>query len=101
MPRVQSVACQLCGSEVDSQSIEKHYVVPKEVMEQARIRRAKIARLCPKCNAELRNWYNAKIANTTYDTQIKQFRQKLPAEMVKEYESAYNRFARYKKTQLV
>ena len=101
MARAQSLACQLCGSEVDSRSIEKHYVVPKEIMEQARIRRAKIVRLCPKCNAELRNWYDAKIAFTTYDTQIKKFRQKLPAEMVKEYEGAYNRFARYKKTQRV
>ncbi len=101
MARVQSMVCQLCGSEVDSRSIEKHYVVPKEIMEQARMRRAKIIRLCPKCNTELRNWYNAKIATTTYDTQIKQFRARLPAEMVKEYEGAYNRFAKYKKAQLV
>jgi predicted HNH restriction endonuclease len=101
MARVQSLTCQLCGSEVDSRYIEKHYVVPKEIMEQARIRRAKIIRLCPNCSAELRNWYNAKIATTTYDAQIKQFRQKLPTEMVKEYESAYSRFARYKKSQFV
>lgn len=101
MARVQSLACQLCGSEVDSRDIEKHYVVPKEVMEQARIRRAKIVRLCPKCSAELRNWYDTRIATTTYDPQINKFRQKLPAEMVKEYEGIYNRFARYKKTQRV
>ena len=101
MVKIQPLTCQLCGSEVDSRFIEKHYVVPKEIMEQARMRRAKIVRLCPQCNAELRNWYDAKIADTTYDPQIKQFRQKLPAEMVKEYEGAYNRFARYKKTQLV
>lgn len=101
MTRVQSMSCQLCGDEVDSRSIEKHYVVPREVMEQARMRRAKIIRVCPNCNAELRNWYNAKIARTTYDTQIKQFRQRLPAEMVKEYEGAYNRFAKYKKSQIV
>ncbi len=101
MARVQSLACQLCSSEVDSRYIEKHYVVPKEVMEQARIRRARIVRLCPECNAELRNWYETKIAATTYDTQINKFRQKLPAEMVKEYEGLYNRFARYKKSQRV
>ena len=101
MAKVQSLACQLCGNEVDSRFIEKHNVVPKQVMEQARMRRARIVRLCPNCNAELRNWNNAKVASTTYDTQIKQFRQKLPAEMVKEYEGAYNRFARYKKTQRV
>jgi hypothetical protein len=99
MAKTQSLVCKLCGAEVESRSIEKHYVVPREVMEQARMRRAKIIRVCPKCNAELRNWYNAKVARTTYDTQIKQFRQRLPAEMVKEYEGAYNRFAKYKKTQ--
>jgi len=35
----------------------------------------------------------------TYDTKMKQFRVKSPQEMVKEYEIAYQRFARYKKEQ--
>jgi NMD protein affecting ribosome stability and mRNA decay len=95
----EKIICQLCGSEVEPKAIEKHYVVPKEITEQARMRRAKIVRLCPKCGAELKSWYSARIADTVYDTQIKRFREKLPLEMVREYEGAYNRFARFKKGQ--
>lgn len=99
MVQSETIFCQLCGEEVDVQSIVKHLVVPKEIMEQARMRRARIIRLCPKCNAEIQTWYKAKVAKTTYDTQIKKFRERLPAEMVKEYEGAYNRFAKFKKGQ--
>ena len=99
MVRSEATSCQLCGEEVDSGSIRKHYVVPKEIMEQARIKRAKIIRVCPKCGAELDNWYDVKIDRNTFDVQIKKFRERLPVEMVKEYEGAYNRFARFKKTQ--
>jgi heterodisulfide reductase subunit B len=99
MVNTETVSCQLCGNEVEARSIQKHSVIPKEIMEQARMRRAKIIRLCPKCYAELQNWYKAKVAATTFDTQIKKFRQRLPAEMVKEYQAAYNRFARFKKGQ--
>jgi heterodisulfide reductase subunit B len=99
MVQSEMISCQLCGEEVDARSIVKHMIVPKEIMEQARMRRARIIRMCPKCSAEVQNWYKAKIAKTTYDTQIKKFRQRLPAEMVKEYEGTYNRFARFKKNQ--
>jgi heterodisulfide reductase subunit B len=99
MAKNEKVSCQLCGNEVDSNEIEKHYIVPKEITEQARRRRAKIVRLCPKCGADLRKWYAARIADTTYDDQIQRFRAKLPEEMVREYEGAYNRFAKLKKGQ--
>ena len=99
MAKLEVTSCQLCGEDVDSGSIQKHYVVPKEIMEQARMKRARIIRVCPTCGNELQNWYDAKVDKNTFDAQIKRFRERLPAEMVKEYESAYNRFARFKKTQ--
>ena len=99
MAKKEKVSCQLCGNEVESNVIEKHYIVPKEITEQARRRRARIVRLCPKCGIDLRQWYATKIADKTFDAQIKRFRDKLPEEMVREYEGAYNRFARYKKGQ--
>ncbi|MBN2239750.1 MAG: hypothetical protein JW712_08245 [Dehalococcoidales bacterium] len=99
MARFEITACELCGEDVEPGSVRKHYIVPKEIMEQARMRRAKIVRVCPKCSTELQNWYNAKVDKNTFDSQIKKFRQRLPAEMVKEYEGAYSRFARYKKSQ--
>ena len=99
MAKSEVTSCQLCGKDVDSRSIQKHYVIPKEILEQARIKRARIIRVCPDCGNELQNWYNTKVDRNTFDAQIKKFRERLPVEMVKEYEGAYNRFARFKKTQ--
>jgi hypothetical protein len=96
---MEKKACQLCGGEVEPEAVVKHYVVPKEIMEQAGIQRSKIVRLCPNCYEELQRWYTAKVADMTYDTEIKRFRAKSPLEMVKEYKIAYQRFARYKKGQ--
>ena len=90
-------ACELCGCEVEPRAMKKYHIVPSEVREQAGIRRSKIIRLCSDCYAELHKWYSAKIFNTTYDANIKMFRAKSPQEMVKEYESAYRGFVRYKK----
>ena len=89
--------CQLCGCEVALKAIERHSIIPREIMEQAGIRRSKIVRLCPNCREELQRWYEAKVADLTYDTKMKRFRGRSPLEMVKEYETAYQRFARYKK----
>ncbi len=99
MVRQLLVTCELCGDEVDAATIEKHNVVPREVMEQARMRRARVVRLCPKCGVEIRNWYKAKVDKNIYDAQIQRFRARLPIELVKEYENAFNRFARYKNNQ--
>ena len=92
-------ACELCGRETELEATEEHHVVPSEVREQAGIRRSKIVRLCSDCYAELHKWYSAKVLDRTYDTKMKLFRAKAPLEMVKEYEAAYQRFARYKKEQ--
>jgi len=92
-------ACELCRCEVEPESIERHYIVPREITEQAGVRRSKIVRLCPDCREELQRWYAAKVADMTYDTEIKRFRGRSPLEMVKEYETAYQRFVRYKKGQ--
>ena len=97
--KMERKACELCGGEVELKAIEKHYVVPKEIMEQAGRLRLKIVRLCPTCHEELLRWYSANIADMTYDTKMKRFRGRSPIEMVKEYETAYQQFTRYKKEQ--
>lgn len=91
--------CQLCGREVALKSIERHSIIPREIMEQAGIRRAKIVSLCPDCREELQRWYEVKVADMTYDTKMKRFKGRSPLEIVKEYETAYRLFARYKKGQ--
>lgn len=89
-------ACELCGHEAENGSIEKHHIVPREVREQAGIRRARVIRLCSNCHEELRKWYSTRVADMTYDTKMKRFRARSPLEMVKEYEAAYRLFTRYK-----
>ena len=91
--------CQLCGYEDEAGSIKKYHVIPQEIAERAGIHKSRIIRLCSNCQRELSRWYSTKVADMTYDTKMKQFRVKSPQEMVREYEIAYQRFARYKKEQ--
>ncbi len=91
--------CELCGCDVEPKAIERHYIVPREIMEEAGRNRPKTVRLCPNCREELERWYATKIADMTYDTRMKRFRSRSPLEMAKEYEIAYQRFTRYKKGQ--
>ena len=90
-------ACALCRHEVELGVIEKHYIVPGEVREQAGIQEEGIVRLCPNCSQELDRWNLTKVSDSTYDTTTKRFRDKTPREIAKEYEVVYKLFAQYKK----
>ena len=90
-------ACELCGHEVELGVIEKRYIVPGEVREQADIQEGEIVRLCPNCSHELDRWNLTKVLDSTYDITTKRFRDKSPREIAKEYEFAYKLFAQYKK----
>ena len=92
--------CELCEHEVELGAIEKHHVVPREVREQAGIKRSKIVRLCSNCRQELNRWNSTKVAEMAYDAKMKRFRAKSPLEMAKEYEFTYRVFSQYKKEQL-
>jgi len=91
--------CELCGYEGETKIIKKYRVIPQEVREQAGIQQSKAIRLCSNCQQELHKWYSTKVANMTYDTRMKRFRVKTPLEMVKEYESAFTIFEKYKRQQ--
>ena len=91
--------CQLCGCEDELGPIKECHVIPQEIAGQASIDKSRIIRLCSNCQLELNRWYATKVADMAYDTSMKQFRAKSPPELVKEYEIAYQRFARYKKEQ--
>jgi len=90
-------ACELCRHEVELGVIEKRYIVPGEVREQAGIQGGGIVRLCPSCSQELDRWNLTKVSDSTYDTTTKRFRDKSPREIAKEYEFAYKLFAQHKK----
>lgn len=91
--------CEICGYEDELGTIKKYHVFPQEIMEQAGRKRSKITRLCPNCQQELNKWYLTNVAHMTYDNGMKRFRAKSPQEMLKEYERAYQWFARHKKEQ--
>ena len=91
--------CELCGYRSEPGTIQKHYVVPTKVTQQAGMPESATVRLCSNCRREVDNWYSQNVFDMAYDPGTKRFRQKSFNEMVKEYEAAYRVFATYKKAQ--
>ncbi len=89
--------CELCGYRSNLGAIDKRYIVPIELTEQAGVARSQIFRLCQNCNKELDIWYSSKIVRTSYDASEKRFTPKSTIETVKEYQSAFKAFIKYKK----
>lgn len=89
--------CDLCGYESILVAVEKHRIVPKEITEKAGVGLSKAVRLCSNCQRELHAWYSSRVVNTAYDPKTKHFRVKSSLEMVKEYESAFDGFVKFKR----
>ena len=89
--------CEVCGYESELGATVMHCIVPKEFTEQAGIPDSASVVLCVNCRDEVRTWYANKVFSMTYDPVPKRFRPRSPAEMVKEYETAYKAFTEYKK----
>jgi len=92
-------SCELCAYRSQLGAVEKHHVVPKMVTEQTGMLETQSLKLCCNCHHEVHIWYSAKVTNMTYDAETKRFRPKSPTEMVKEYQSAFDSFVKYKKEQ--
>ena len=92
--------CELCGGYVRQlKAIETHHIVPKELTSQAEVPDSATVTLCSNCHREVHTWYTKKIFDQTYDSMTKRFKPKSLVEMVKEYETAYRVFAKYKRGQ--
>lgn len=89
-------SCELCGRELGPVTAEKHFIVPGELREQAGIRESKAVKLCPDCFRELTRWYSNNVSKIAYDENTRRFRERSPLEMVREYETAYKSFSKYK-----
>ena len=89
--------CEVCGYQSQLGAVEKHYVIPNDVTQQAGISESHTIRMCCNCRRELDIWYSAKVARMVYDTRLPQFRYKTSVEMVQEYESVFKGFLDYKK----
>ena len=91
--------CELCGCRIRLGAVEQHHVVPTNITEQAGMPESQILILCGNCHREAHTWYSTKVADMTYDSKTKLFRAKSCLEMVKEYQSVFSSFAKYKKEQ--
>ncbi|MFC1933075.1 hypothetical protein ACFLXU_05565 [Chloroflexota bacterium] len=91
--------CEVCGYQSRRGDIKKYYIVPGEVTREAGKPLGRKIPLCDNCHKELDELCSKVVADMTYDTRSQRFRIKSPQEMVREYEAAYQRFARYKKEQ--
>ena len=89
--------CELCEHNIELGVVEKHYIIPIEVMQQAGLPVSRIVVLCHDCYHELLNWYSAKVSDAAYDTKTKKFQPKSWLELYNEYESTFESFVKYKK----
>ncbi len=92
-------SCELCGYPGEPRLMDKYHTIPVEVTERAGVPESRTIRLCQNCHRELNKWYSTRVADTGFDTNLNRFRPKTPLETVREYEFAFNIFAKYKKEQ--
>lgn len=89
--------CDACGREIESASTVKHRIVPEEVAKLYGILDSRTITLCLECSSLIHDWYLKKVSTITYDSAMKRFRARTPAEIVHEYESAYSGFVKFRK----
>ncbi len=91
--------CQVCRYQSQLGAIEEHHIIPTQVTERAGVPPSQTLRLCCNCHREVHDWCLTKVSGVTYDSKAKAFRDRSWLEMVKEYQSVFNSFAKYKKEQ--
>jgi hypothetical protein len=90
-------ACEACGSESKLGFLIAHHIVPEHVTRQMGIIDSSTVGLCLSCHSAVHKLYAERVFSMPYDSERKQFRDRLPAEIVKEYKSAYEVLVRRKK----
>jgi hypothetical protein len=89
--------CDICGSAFNPGFVESHHIVPPDITRRAMLPESKTARICHNCQAELSRWYRTRISDIVFDEEYMRFRQKSGPELVKEYETEYQKFVDYKR----
>ena len=88
--------CEACGYASHLGAVAQHHLIPKSVTQQAGMPDSPMVDLCNNCHFELHNWYKMKVTNILYDSRAKEFRDRSREEKIKEYESAFRTFKKYK-----
>ena len=94
---VRNTTCELCGCESQLGFLILHHIVPEHVARWEGIEDSRVTGLCISCHSAVHDWYGKKVSRMPYDTKTRQFLPKLPAEIVSEYQTAYEDFARQNK----
>jgi len=89
--------CEGCGREIEPRNAVRKHIIPDEVAESFGIPDTRPIILCSKCSTQLYDWYHKRVSTAVYDDKIQQFRARTPAEILKEYESVFNSFVKYKR----
>ena len=89
--------CEFCKCILHENNSILHHIVPEEIAKQAGLHDLKTVRLCLHCCNEVMAWYNERVSSNTYDWMAKHFVPKSAIEMVKEYETAYEAFIKYRR----
>jgi hypothetical protein len=88
--------CNACGRAIEAGIAVVHQIVPEEAKELFGISDLSTTILCNGCSKEVIAWYQKRISSVTYDSNIKRFRVKSPAEMAGEYYKVYQSFANFR-----
>jgi len=89
--------CEACGGESRLGFLIVHHIVPEHVTRQMGITDSSTVGLCISCHSAVHNLYAERVFSMPYDPETKQFRRKLPTEIVGEYKTAYEGFIKHKK----
>ena len=92
--------CEVCGYQSQLGAVEKHPVIPDEIMEKSGVSKPQIIKICSNCRVELNRWYSIEVNRMVYDEKDQRFRDRTPVEMVEEYQAAFKGFKGYKKKKI-
>ncbi len=88
--------CNACRRKLEPNQAVKHQIIPEDAAILFGISGSPTWTLCIHCSGEIRDWYRGRVSNLTYDSALQRFRSKLPNEIRKEYQIAYQDFIDYK-----
>ena len=88
--------CKACGRKLEPKLAVRHQIIPEDIAILFSILDSAAATLCVQCSDEIRDWYRGQVSTLTYDSALQHFRSKLPNEIRKEYQTAYQLFLDYK-----
>ena len=88
--------CNACGRKLGPKLAVRHQIIPEDIAILFSIPDSPAATLCIHCSDEIRDWYRGQVSTLTYDSALQHFRSKLPNEIRKEYQTAYQLFLDYK-----